>query len=101
MTQTISIFFGKTHVLAFQLSGEGAYWSKIFPSVANFCIVAPLRGVFALHAKSALMSPADVPMAEVLGVGDETRCQSCTHTSPYSGHVLVLCLPPARALQFS
>lgn len=101
MTQTISIFFCKTHVLTFQLSREGAYCSTIFPSVDIFCIVAPLYRVFAMHAKSALMSPADVPVAEVLRVGNEMCCQSHTHNSPYSEHVLVLCLPPARALWFS
>lgn len=95
------MFFCKTHVLTFQLSREGAYCSKIFPLVGNFCIVAPLYRVFAMHAKSALMSPANVPVAEVLRVSNEMRCQSCAHNSPYSGHVLVLCLPPARALWFS
>lgn len=53
-----------------------------------------------MHVKSALMSPADVLVAEVLWVRNEKLCQSCAHNSPYSGHVLVLCLPPARPLWF-
>lgn len=76
MTQTISIFFCKNHVLTFQLSREGACCSKIFASVVHFCIVAALWRLLAVHAKSVLVSPADVSLAEVPRVRNEMRCQS-------------------------
>lgn len=89
VTQAISIFFYKTRVLTFQLSRAEACCSEISPQqiILPSCTVA--QGV-CCACWGCPVSPADVPLAEELGVGVRCTARAASQLSVFRARACVM-----------